>query len=361
MVLAGNSTGRILYGTYNHWRRATIVARVGVIGAGAFGTAMACVLRRAGHEVVLWAREPEVAEAINRDAKNPVFLPGIALTPGILATNDLALAAGGAEFLLLAPPAQHMRSVTLQLRPFLAAGTPVVSCSKGIERGSGALMSEVIDETLPAARLAVMSGPSFAAEVAADLPAGVTLASADLALAGRLSRSIGSPRFRTYLSDDIVGAQLGGALKNVYGIACGIAMGRKLGNSARATLVARCLAEMMRLGLAMGARLETFAGLSGAGDLNLCSNSPASRNMSLGIALGEGRQLRDVLAERITVQEGVHSAESVAALAHAHSLDLPIALAVDRVLNHGADIDRTIADLLARPFGLERVSGVAGA
>lgn len=337
------------------------MARVGVMGAGAFGTAMACVLRRAGHEPVLWAREPEVADAINREAKNPMFLPGIALTPGIVATSDLALAAAGAEFLLLAPPAQHMRSVALRLRPHLAPGTPVVSCSKGIERGSCALMSEVLDETLPAARVAVMSGPSFAAEVAADLPAGVTLASVDLALAERLAHAIGSPRFRTYLSDDIVGVQLGGALKNVYGIACGIALGRKLGNSARATLVARCLSEMMRLGLAMGARLETFTGLSGAGDLNLCSNSPQSRNMSLGIALGEGRSLRDVLAERITVQEGVHSAESVAALAHRHALDLPIVLAVDRVLNHGADIDRAIADLLARPCGIERVSAWMGA
>lgn len=332
------------------------MARVGVVGAGAFGTAMACVLRRAGHDVVLWAREPEVARAINRDAANPVFLSGIALTPGIVATNDLAGAAAGADFLLLAPPAQHMRSVTLALAPHLAPGTPVVTCSKGIERGSGALMSEVIDETLPTARLAVMSGPSFAHEIAADLPAGVTLACTDLALAGRLACAIGSPRFRVYLSDDIVGAQLGGALKNVYGIACGIVLGRQLGSSARSTLVARSLDEMMRLGLAMGARQETFTGLSGVGDLDLCANSPSSRNMSLGIALGEGRKLRDVLAERVTVQEGVHSAESVAALARSHALDMPIALTVDGILNHDADIDASIAQLLARPCGLERVS-----
>jgi glycerol-3-phosphate dehydrogenase (NAD(P)+) len=332
------------------------VARVGVIGAGAFGTAMACVLHRSGHDVVLWAREPEVADAINRDAANPVFLPGVAVTPGIVATNDIAAAAAGAAFLLLAPPAQHMRGVTSLLRPFLTAGTPVVTCSKGIERGSCALMSEVIDETLPAARIVVMSGPSFAHEIAADLPAGVTIACADLALGERLARAIGTSRFRTYLSDDIIGAQLGGALKNVYGIACGVALGRKLGNSARSTLVARSLAEMTRLGLAMGAREETFMGLSGIGDLNLCSNSPSSRNMSLGIALGEGRRLQDVLAERITVQEGVHSAESVAALARSHSLDMPIAMAVDRVLNHGADIDGTIAGLLAHPCGIERVS-----
>lgn len=337
------------------------MARIGVIGAGAFGTAMACVLRRVGHEVVLWAREPEVAGAINRDATNPVFLPGIAMTPGIIATNDIAAAAGGTDFLLLAPPAQHMRAVTRQLRPHLADGTPVLTCSKGIERGTCALMSEVIDETLPAARVAVMSGPSFANEIARDLPAGVTLASVDVKLAERLAHAIGSPRFRTYLSDDIIGAQLGGALKNVYGIACGIALGRKLGSSARSTLVARCLAEMMRLGLAMGARLETFTGLSGVGDLNLCSNSPSSRNMSLGIALGEGRKLQDILAERVTVQEGVHSAESVAALARSHALTMPIAMAVDAVLNHGADIDEAIAGLLAQPYGLERVSVISPA
>ncbi len=334
------------------------MARIGVIGAGAFGTAMACVLRRAGHEVRIWAREPEIADAINRDGSNPVFLPGIALMPGIVATTDFSSALDGAEFLLLAPPAQHMRAVTRQLEPILPAGTPVVTCSKGIERGSCALMSEVLDETLPTARVVVMSGPSFAQEIAADLPAGVTIACVDLALGTRIARAIGSPRFRTYVSDDIIGVQLGGALKNVFGIACGISLGKKLGNSGRATLLDRCLAEMSRLGLAMGACEETFMGLSGVGDLTLCCNSPSSRNMSLGMALGEGRKLRDILAERVTVQEGVHSAESVAALARSHALAMPIALAVDRVLNHDADIDETITWLLGQPVGLERVSAV---
>jgi glycerol-3-phosphate dehydrogenase (NAD(P)+) len=331
------------------------VARVGVIGGGAFGTAMACVLRRSGHDTVIWAREPEVVSTINQDAANPIFLPGIPMVPGIVATNDLATAIAGADFLLLAPPAQHMRSVTTQLRPFLKDGTPVVSCSKGIERGTCALMSQVIAETLPTARVAVMSGPSFGHEIAANLPAGVTVACADLALGEQLAHAIGTPRFRTYLSDDMTGTHLGGSLKNVFGIACGVAFGKKLGNSARSTIVARSLAEMVRLGLAMGARLETFMGLSGVGDLNLCCNSPSSRNMSLGIALGEGRRLHDILAGRITVQEGVHSAESVAALARRHSVDMPIALAVDQVLNHGADVDDTIAQLLSHPYGFERV------
>ena len=332
------------------------MARVGVIGAGAFGTAMACVVRRSGHDIVIWAREPEVASAINRDAVNPVFLPGVRMVPGIVATNDLDVAMADADFLLLAPPAQRMRGVTTEMRPFLKDGTPVVTCSKGIERGTCALMSQVIAETMPAARVAVMSGPSFANEISVNLPAGVTVACADLALGEQLARAIGTPRFHTYLSDDVTGAHLGGALKNVFAIACGVAAGKKLGNSARSTIVARSLAEMVRLGLAMGARLETFIGLSGVGDLNLCCNSPSSRNMSLGIALGEGRKLADILAERITVQEGVHSAESVAALARRYALDMPIALAVDQVLNHGADVDQTIELLLLHPFAFERVA-----
>lgn len=332
------------------------MARVGVIGAGAFGTGMACVVRRAGHDTVIWAREPEVADAINRDAANPVFLPGVRLVPGIAATGDLAAAVEGADFLLLAPPAQHMRSVTAQLAPVLKPGTPVVSCSKGVERGSCALMSQVIGATLPASPVAVLSGPSFANEIAVDLPTGVTLACADLALGKRLSHAIGTLRFRTYLTDDVIGTHLGGVLKNVLAIACGIALGKKFGNSARSALVARGLAETARLGLAMGARLETFMGLSGVGDMNLSCNSPSSRNMSLGIALGEGRRLRDVLGERVTVQEGVHSAEGVAALASRHHVEMPITAAVDRILNHGAGVDETIERLLSHPYGFERVA-----
>lgn len=334
----------------------TGVARIGVIGGGAFGTAMACVVRRSGHEVVIWAREPEVAAAINRDTANPVFLPGIPLAPGISATNDLAVAAKGANFLLLAPPAQHMRAVTGQLRPHLARGTPVVTCSKGIERGSCALMSQVIAETLPGTPVAVLSGPSFAHDIAVDSPVGVTLACADRGIGERLGQAIGTPRFRTYLSDDVIGALIGGVLKNVIAIACGVALGMKLGESTRATLFARGLAEMARLGVAMGARLETFMGLSGAGDLNLSCNSTKSRNTSLGIALGEGRTLPDVLRGRVTVQEGVHSAESIAALARRHDVDMPITLAVDQVLNHGAGVEEAVARLLAHPYHYDRIT-----
>lgn len=326
-----------------------------MIGGGAFGTAMACVVRRSGHDVTLWAREPEVVAAINADRANPRFLPGVPVLAGIVATGDLA-AAASADFLLLAPPAQHVRSVTTALRPHLEAGTPVVACSKGIERGTCALMSEVIAETLPETPVAVLSGPSFAAEIGIDLPTAVALACADRALGERLARDIENPRFRLCVSDDLVGAQLGGVLKNVVAIACGIVTGRKLGSDARSMLVALGLGETVRLGLAMGARLETFLGLAGIADMDLSCHSPTSRNMSLGIALGEGRKLAEVLAERVTVQEGVHSAAGVAALAGRHGVEMPVAAAVDRVLNHGADMDEAIGRLLAQPAPFDRAA-----
>lgn len=330
------------------------MARIGVIGGGAFGTALSCVMRRSAHEVLLWARERAVVEAINTNATNPVFLPGTRLASGVRATGELARAAD-ADLILLAPPAQHMREVLTALRPHYAGGTPVVTCSKGIERGSCALMSQVIAEALPGAPLAVLSGPSFAHDIAAGHPVGVSLACSDIALGEQLAALIGSPRFRTYLTDDVTGVLLGGVLKNVIAIACGVAIGRNLGDSTRATVFARGLAEMTRLGVAMGGRLETFMGLAGAGDLSLSCNSTGSRNTSLGVALGEGRALHEVLRERVTVQEGVHSAESVAALAERHGIDMPIVRAVDSVLNHDASIDDEIARLLARTYHFERV------
>jgi glycerol-3-phosphate dehydrogenase (NAD(P)+) len=333
------------------------MARVGIIGGGAFGTAMACVIRRSGHETVIWAREPEVAASINAQGTNALFLAGVRLVPGIVATNDLARAAEGADFVLLAPPAQHMRAVTAQLRLALKAGTPVVSCSKGIERGSCALMPEVLGETLPEAKLAVLSGPSFAREIAHDLPCGVTLACADAATGEMLVKAIGTTRFRTYLSDDLIGAAIGGMMKNVLAIAAGIVQGKRLGENARATLITRGLAEAMRLGLAKGARAETFTGLCGVGDLVLTCNSLQSRNTSLGVAIGEGRKPKDVLAARREVTEGAHSAEAVAALAKRLGVDMPISEAVDQVLNHEADLDATIERLLAHPYHFDRPAG----
>ena len=330
------------------------MARVGVIGGGAFGTAMACVLRRRGHAISLWAREAEVVESINRDRENRMFLRGVPLSDGIAATADFAEATREASFVLLVPPAQHMRAVTTGLRPFLPVGTPVITCSKGLEKGTCALMTQVIAETLPAAPVAVLSGPSFAADISVDRPTGVTLACVDPVLGQRLESEIGGPHFGVYLSDDVIGSQISGVMKNVLAIACGIVTGKKLGNSMRATLVARGLAETVDLGLALGARLETFLGLSGIGDIDLSCNSPQSRNMSLGLALGEGRRLTDVHGERITVQEGVHSASAVAALAGRLGVEMPIAAMVDRIVNLGARPDDEISGLLALPFGVER-------
>jgi glycerol-3-phosphate dehydrogenase (NAD(P)+) len=321
------------------------MARIGIVGGGAFGTAMACVLRRNGHRIDLWAREPEVVEAINRDGTNPLFLKGVALQPGIRATTDMALM-GEAEVVLLAPPAQHMRAVTLALAPFLEAGTPAVSCSKGVERGSLALMPEVLAQTLPQARVAVLSGPSFAREIAQDLPCGVALACADLALAQELEHLIQTPQFRVHASDDVTGAALGGVMKNVIAIASGIAAGRKLGENARATLVTLGLRESLRLGLAKGARPETFWGLAGIGDMMLTANSLTSRNTSLGFELGEGKPLDQILAKRREVTEGAFSTEAVAALARRLDVAMPITFALDGLLNHGAPLEGTITQLI---------------
>jgi glycerol-3-phosphate dehydrogenase (NAD(P)+) len=323
------------------------MAKIGVIGGGAFGTAMACVLRRSGNETMVWAREPEVVAGINRDGVNALFLSGVRLVPGISATNDLAAASRDKDFIVVAVPAQHLRGVAANLRPSLPAGTPVVTCSKGVERGSCALMPEVLAETLPGAAIAVLSGPSFAREIAADLPCAVTLACADGRVRARLAREIANPRFCVHPSDDVIGAAIGGVMKNVIGIASGIAAGRKLGENARSTLVTLGLAETMRLGLAKGARAETFMGVSGVGDLMLTANSLQSRNTSLGVALGEGKKLADVLAARKEVTEGAFSIEAVASLAGRLGVEMPIAFALDEVLNHGADLDAAIARLMA--------------
>lgn len=317
------------------------------MGGGAFGTAMACVLRRSGHEVAIWAREPEVVASINGQAVNPIFLQGVKLEPGIKATGDLAAAAQRADFVLLAPPAQYMRAVTVALRPHLMHGTPVVSCSKGIERGSCALMPEVLEQTLPEAPVAVLSGPSFAREIANKLPCGVALACADPELARRLARAIANPRFCVHPTSDVVGAAVGGVMKNVIAIASGIAVGQKLGESARATVVTLGLAETVRFGLAKGARRETFEGLAGIGDMMLTANSLESRNTSLGLALSEGTALPEILSRRREVTEGAFSVEAVAALARKLDVDMPITFALDRVLNHGEVLDSAIARLLA--------------
>jgi glycerol-3-phosphate dehydrogenase (NAD(P)+) len=324
------------------------MARAAIIGGGAFGTAMACVLSRSGHDVLVWAREPEVVEAINGHSTNPLFLRDVALVPAIRATGDLGAAATGRDFILVAVPAQHLRGIVRAMCPHLEPGTPVVTCSKGIEQSTLALMPEIIAQELPQAAAAVMSGPSFAREIALDLPCGVVMAAPDPAAAGRLAEALANPRFCVQPSGDVPGVAVAGVMKNVVAIASGIAAGRKLGENARATLINHGLVEAARLGIAKGGRRATFMGLAGIGDMMLTANSLQSRNTSLGVALGEGRRLAEILAGRKEVTEGAHSVEAVAALARGLGVDMPITQALDAVLSRGADLDDSIAGLFAR-------------
>lgn len=325
--------------------------RVGVVGGGAWGTALAVAAHQAGCQTLLWARETQVVDAINSDHVNHDFLPGLRLPDALRATGDLAEVAAS-DVLLLVTPAQHLRTACRSLSPWLdARPVPVVLCSKGIELDSQALMSEAAAASLPAGTpLAVLSGPTFAAEVARGLPTAVTLASTDRQIGTALAEALGSRSFRPYRSDDVIGSQIGGAVKNVLAIACGVVEGRQLGDNARAALITRGLAEITRLALALGGRAETLMGLSGLGDLTLTCSSMQSRNMSLGVALGQGRSLSDILAERKSVAEGVYTAAAVCGLANRLATDMPICAAVDAILNHGADLDTVIEGLLSRPF-----------
>jgi glycerol-3-phosphate dehydrogenase (NAD(P)+) len=326
--------------------------RIGIIGGGAWGTALAVTARRAGRDVTLWARESEVVAAVNQGHENPLFLPGIPLDPAIAATAELADAAA-ADAVLLVVPAQHLRAAARGLAPALPPGTPVLLCAKGIEEGTGAMMSEIAAAALPGTPLAVLSGPTFAGEVARGLPTAVTLATEDAALGRRLIAALGTRSFRPYLSPDLVGAEIGGAVKNVLAIACGIVVGRRLGDNARAALITRGLAEMVRLATAKGGRPETLMGLSGLGDLTLTCTGLQSRNHSLGVALGEGQRLAEILGPRRSIAEGVASAGPVARLAERLGVEMPIVAAVDAILNRGADIAAAIEGLLARPFRSE--------
>jgi glycerol-3-phosphate dehydrogenase (NAD(P)+) len=327
-------------------------ARVGVIGAGAWGTAIALAALRAGRETILWARNADAVAAMRRERENSRYLPGVPLDPALAITADLAEVAG-ADAIMLVTPAQHLRTACISLAPLLRPGTPVVLCAKGIELATGCLMSEAAAATLPSSPIGVLSGPTFAAEVAKGLPTAVTLAIKDHELGARIVETLGSRSFRPYLSDDVMGAQVGGAVKNVLAIACGIILGRRLGDNARAALITRGLAEISRLGLALGARPETLMGLSGLGDLTLTCTSLQSRNTSLGTALGEGRTLSEIMGERHSVAEGVPTAAALGELAGRHGVEMPICHAVDAILNRGADIDKTIASLMARPFRIE--------
>jgi len=326
---------------------------VGVIGAGAWGTALALVCARAGLKVTLYAREAEVAGEINTLHENRAFLPGVALDPAVRAVStpgDLA----GRDLYLNVTPAQHLRSSLRAFAPVASAGTPMVLCAKGIEQGSLKLMTEVLAETLPDARPAVLSGPSFAAEVARGLPTAVTLACPDDALGAALARAVAGPAFRPYAATDMVGAEVGGAVKNVLAIACGVSEGRGLGRSAHAALITRGFAELTRMAVALGGRAETVAGLCGLGDLVLTCSSPQSRNMSVGLALGQGRSLEDALAGKVSVAEGVASAPAVRDLAARIGVAAPICEAVAAILAGEVAVGDAITGLLSRPLKSER-------
>ncbi len=322
---------------------------VGVIGGGAWGTALAQVCARAGRKVTLWAREPEVVETINAALENNAFLPGVPLDPEIRATGDLAEVAG-CDLVLAVAPAQHLRSTLAAVSHQAPAGLPIVLCSKGVEQGSLKLMTEVLAETVPQARPAVLSGPSFAGEVARGLPTAVTLACAEPRCAEDLAEAIATPTFRPYFSTDMIGAEAGGAVKNVLAIACGICEGRGLGRSAHASLITRGFAELTRLAVALGGQAETVAGLCGLGDLVLTCSSPQSRNMSVGLALGRGETLEEALAGKRSVAEGVASAPAVRDLARRLGVETPICEAVAAILAGQAGVDEAIRGLLARPL-----------
>ncbi|SFP51023.1 NAD(P)H-dependent glycerol-3-phosphate dehydrogenase [Sphingomonas rubra] len=319
--------------------------RIGVIGGGAWGTALAQVAAHGGREVLLWAREAEVVASITDEHVNRSFLGGVALSPSIRATGELGELDAVDAFLVVAP-AQHVGAVLAETP---VRGRPLVLCAKGIEAGSRRLVGEVARAAHPDAAVAVLSGPTFAHEVAQGLPTAVTLACEDAGLRARLAERLASPHFRPYASSDVIGAEIGGAVKNVLAIGCGVVEGAGLGQNARAALIARGFAEMTRFGLARGARAETLAGLSGLGDLVLTCSSTSSRNFSLGVGLGQGRAASALLADRRTVAEGAFTAPVLAQAAVEAGVDMPVTEAVCRLLD-GAEVEAVIGDLLARPL-----------
>lgn len=327
--------------------------KIGVIGGGAWGTALAQSQALAGKDVILWAREEDVVSSINRDHENKTFLSGVTLDEKVSATSSLTDAAR-ADAMLIVTPAQHLRASLSSLKPALQPETPLVICAKGVEIETGAMLSQIAREIVPQNPIAVLTGPTFAAEIARGLPSAVTLAMNDLEDAQKLAENLNSRNLRMYPSDDIIGAQIGGAVKNVIAIACGIIEGKKFGDSARAALVTRGLAEIARLGAALGAKRETLMGMCGVGDMILTCSSMQSRNFSLGVALGQGRKLADILAERNSVTEGVYTAKALVTMAKNNAVEMPISEAVNKCLTEEIDVDLLIANMLDRPVKAER-------
>ena len=324
----------------------TSYKQFGVVGGGAWGTALAQLLAADGVPVRLWAREEDVVDAINREHRNPAFLPGAALSPSLTATGELAGMAD-LDALLIVVPVPYLRAVLADLPP---GDAPLIFCSKGMEAGSFAFPIDVARELAPLRPHAVLSGPTFAHEVAAGLPTAITLAASDADVAGALAQALARPHFRPYVSTDMIGAEIGGAVKNILAIACGIVDGAGLGLNARAALISRGFAEMTRFGLARGAQAETLAGLAGLGDLVLTCTSSNSRNFALGQGLGRGEKVETLMADRHTVAEGAFSAPVVAAAARADGIYMPITDTIARLVAGEVRVADAIQALLSRPL-----------
>ncbi len=323
------------------------IQNISVIGAGSWGTAIAEAVSRAGRHVTLYARDTNLAAVINERHENTTYLPGAFLNPAIVATGDMAAAVANADLVIFVTPAQYMRDTMAAFKPYLPKNIPVLSSSKGIEIATGCLLAEVAAEILPDHPYGVLSGPSFATETVRGLPTAITLASTAND-AKKWAKALHAPFFRPYLSDDPVGAEVAGAVKNVIAIACGIVEGLRLGQNAQAAVMTRGMAEIKRYGQARGARAETFLGLSGLGDLTLTCHSMTSRNFSLGVELGLGKTLADILSARHTVAEGVATAKAMAADAKKRGIDMPICLAVNAILHDGASAADMVRELLSR-------------
>ncbi|HSJ62773.1 MAG TPA: NAD(P)H-dependent glycerol-3-phosphate dehydrogenase [Gemmatimonadaceae bacterium] len=330
------------------------MSRCAVIGAGAWGTALADVLAGQGHDVWLWAYEPEVAEEVRTAHTNSTFLPDVRVNPAIRATSELAEAVDGAQLVVYAPPSHVLRRLARQASTAIATGSIVVVATKGIEEGTLSLTTEIAAEEHHGCAVVALSGPSFAAEVVRDQPTAVVAASREEEARLAVQRAFSRPTFRVYTTDDVTGVAVGGALKNVVAIASGISDGLALGFNPRAALITRALAEMTRLGVALGARAETFAGLTGIGDLVLTCTGALSRNRALGEALGRGRTLEQAMAGRQTVAEGVQTARTAHALAHRREVEMPIVDAVRRILFDGHDPRQALIELMTRELRPER-------
>jgi glycerol-3-phosphate dehydrogenase (NAD(P)+) len=324
--------------------------RISVLGAGAWGTALAAVSVRAGRTVMLWEYDPDAAATL-KTARTSKFLPGHRIDDSIIVTPDIAEAAR-ADAILLVVPAQVLRSVAKALQPVLAKGIPVIACAKGIERGSGKFMTDILAECAPSATPAILSGPSFAADVARGMPTAVTLATLQEKLAASLAEALGSRTFRLYQSTDVRGVEIGGAAKNVLAIAAGIVSGRGLGASAAAALTTRGFAELVRFGRALGARPETMMGLSGLGDLILTCSSPQSRNFTFGVNLGKGHA-PDEIHGTIGLAEGAYTAQALTEMAPANGVEMPIVSAVAAIVEKRTSVEAAIESLLLRPVGAE--------